>query len=484
MTKLPACLPALALAGLLSAPARAQTPTPAEAQSVQDQIQSALQSAVGDKAKLPSTVAQVSPAADHYQLSIELAPLIKGFQPADAAFTAKLRPLGGAWAVDDEQFPSEFEISARRNGDAAPSATYQVKLGAQDEHATFDPSGLTASSSGGTIASVDIVKTGGQGASLIHLGRISNQSSTRPSAPGHDDVLADVTVAGYAAQFADRDMVRSEVNADRLHVSATLTGVSADGLRQVAMDLSHAPKFGRARPLTPEQRAKLRQVLLAANGLLTGAQIDEEADGLKFDIAGHSGGLRKIEVTFGGQAPQDMLSANIGVTIEGLTLNELPPAFAAYLPTRIAFRPTISNLSVADLTKLALDNLDTPSDPATNALPPLADMQALFSHGGIQIGFDQFAIDLAGAQFAGTGSFTMTGPQAVNGAAQITAHGLDDLVSRLQADPAVAQAAPVILLLKGIAKTTPDGSVWQVTVQDHKVLVNGLDLGALAAAMK
>ncbi len=504
MTKLPACLPALAVAGLLSAPVNAQTTaTPAQAQALQDQIQAALESVVGQSvagasAKRPKPWAQVSAAGDHYQLSLALAPLIQGLQPATAAFTAELRPLpAGGWAVDNEQYPSEFEIITHqptppppqpgdnRAGDLPRTATYQVKLGAQDEHATLDPASLAVSSSSGTIASADIVKTGGLGASLTHLGRISNQSSTRPSTPGHYDVLADVAVEGYAAQFADPDMVRSEVNAERLHVSATITGISAAALRQVSLNLSHAPRFGRAPALTPEQRAQLRQFLLAAQGLLTGAQLDEEADGLKFDIAGHSGALHKIELTLAGQAPQDMLSASMGITLEGLTLDELPSGFAAYLPSRIAFRPTVSNLSVADLTKLALDDLNPSPDPAPGQPTlPLPDYQALFSHGGIQVGFDQLALDLAGAQFAGTGSFTLTGPQTLNGAAQITAHGLDDLVARLQADPAAAQAAPAILLLKGIAKTTPDGAVWQVTVQDRKVLVNGLDLGAMAAAMK
>ena len=502
MTKLLACLPALAVAGLLSAPARAQTTaTPAQAQALQDQIQSALESLAGARAKRPTPWAQVSAVGDHYQLSVPLAPLVQGLQPATAAFTAELRPLpAGGWAVDDEQYPSEFEIVTHqatppptqspaqpgnnRAGDVPPSATYQVKLGAQDEHATLDPAGLVVSSSSGTIASADIVKTGGLGASLTHLGRISNQSSTRPSTPGHFDVLADVAVAGYAAQFADPDMVRSEINAERLHVAATMTGLSAVGLRQVSLELSQAPRWRATSALTPEQRAQLRQVVLAARELLTGAQLDEEADGLKFDIAGHRGALQKIELTLAGQAPQDMLSASMGITLEGLTLAELPPAIAAYLPSRIAFRPTVSNLSVTDLTKLALDDLDPPSPPPGQSAPPVGDYQALFSHGGIQVGFDQLALDLAGAQFAGTGSFTLTGPQTLTGAAQITAHGLDDLVTRLQADPAAAQAAPVILLLKGIAKTTPDGAVWQVTVQDRKVLVNGLDLGAMAAAMK
>ena len=298
-----------------------------------------------------------------------------------------------------------------------------------------------------------------------------------------------MAVEGYAGQFADRNGVRSEVTAARLHASGTLTGVSADALQRISAKMNTGPRLSvppRGTPPSPAETARLRELLLASQGLLTGADLVEEADGLKFDVSGHAGGLGKVTLSFGGQAPQDLLTASFGVTLEGLRLDDLPPQFAAYLPSRISFRPVASNLSVADLTKLALDALspNAPVDPATGKpAPPIGDYQALFSHGGIQVGFEQLGIDMAGAQFAGNGSFTLTGPQSVNGAAEITAHGLDDLITHLQSDPVAAQAAPVIILLKGIAKTTPDGAIWQITMQDNKVLVNGLDVAALAATM-
>ncbi len=503
MAKALTCLPILA-AVWLSAPAHAQTtfapPSPAGAATLQSQIEARLQEALGDKAKLPSQAAQVSPESDHYDLRVLVAPFIKGLTPTDAAFTAKLLPgSDGGWTVDDAQFPPEFEITTAEAapapgqtppGSAAPprSATYQVKLGTQDEHETLDANGIALSNSG-SIASVDIVKTGGLGASLTHLGRISNQYSLHPSTPDHYDAVVDIAADGYAVQSVDANNLRSEITANRLHVAGTMSGVSFAAARRISADFAGGPALivpPQGSLPTPAETARLRQLLIASEGLLTGAQIVEEAEGLKFDFSGHRGGLGKIAISFGGQAPQDMLTASVGISLEGLTLDELPPVFAAYVPSRISLRPTASNLSVADLTKLALDALspNAPIDPATGKpAPPVADYQALFSHGGIQVGFDQLAIDLPGTQVSGTGSFTLTGPQTVSGAAQITAHGLDDLITRLQADPAAARAAPVIILLKGIAKTTPDGALWQITMQDNKVLVNGLDLAAMAAAM-
>ena len=505
MTKLFTCLPIFAVAGwlsvpLFSAPVVAQTvfapPNPSGAQALQKQIETTLQPLAKEPAPALDQVTKVAIDGKHYSATVGLAPFFAGLKPADAAATATLRPLnGGGWIVEDAQLPPDFEFITReraRVDDAAPAtpltATYQVKLGAQDEHETLDANGLVTSGSG-AIASVDIVKTGGLGASLVHLGRISNQTNLHASTPGHYDGLTDVAVDGYAGQYAARNGVRSEVTATRLHVSGTLTGVSADALQRISAIMSTGPKLSVPPPGTPPspaETARLRDLLLASEGLLTGADFVEEADGLKFDISGHAGGLGKVALSFGGQAPQDLLTANVGVTLDGLRLDDLPPQLAAYVPSHISFRPTASNLSVADLTKLARDALSPngPIDPSTGKpSPPIGDFQALFSHGGIQVGFDQLAIEVAGAQFAGNGSFTFIGPQSVNGAAQVTARGLDDLITRLQSDPVAGRAAPYVILLKGIAKTTPDGAIWQITIQDNNVLVNGLDLAALAATM-
>ena len=238
--------------------------------------------------------------------------------------------------------------------------------------------------------------------------------------------------------------------------------------------------------MTPADKAQLRRMLVAANNLLTGGRVDESAEGVKFDFGGHGGSIGKIDVLISGDAPQDLMTASMAMTLDGLTVDELPPPLAAYVPTHILIHPSVSNISVKDLTKLGMDA--TAPTPATSSVPgvkpapvPQPDVMALFQHGGINIGLDDFALDLAGTQFTGTGKFNMTGPQSVTGQAELKARGLETLIDKAQNDPMLAQGVPVLIFLKGIAKTSADQAVWQISVANTKVLVNGVDLSKMAA---
>ena len=363
----------------------------------------------------------------------------------------------------------------------------QIKLGNQGGHAVYDPNGATVYTSSSSVAPVDMVKTGGRGASLTHIDQVSTQSTVQRRDPAHYDQVIDAVGQSYAVQFELTGGDRGEVTAQRLHVATTTSGLAVQPLLEVmrlGFQMSaNARAPGHVPDLSTQDRANLHALLLAARGLLSGAHVDEEADGVKFTAGGGSGALRKVELTTATDAPQDLLSADIGLTLDGLVLDNLPPNFVPYVPGHLAFRPTVSNLSVSDLTKIGLD-ATAPVAPGAPPVPvPDSDYAALFSHGGIKFGFDQLAIETADVQFGGTGSFTLAAPQNVSGAAEITAHGLDALIARMQADPLVARAVPVVIFMKGIAHTAADQAVWQITVENRKVLVNGVDLSAIASAM-
>ena len=118
------------------------------------------------------------------------------------------------------------------------------------------------------------------------------------------------------------------------------------------------------------------------------------------------------------------------------------------------------------------------------ANPAHVDPASLFSHGGIVLGLDALALDIAGTQFNGAGKFTMTEPGAVSGQAEVTAHGLEALITQAQADPLLASGVPALIFMKGIAHTTGDQAVWQIAVANKKVTVNGVDMSALASGFQ
>jgi hypothetical protein len=494
-------LPALTLAVALGGPALAQkalaqtAPSPEQAKSLERQIHDALVTLTEGTVPIPGRPVELTPEGDHYLLRVPLGEVGK-VEPADAAFTATARMLDATrWSLDDQKFPDAFKVTTTQTVPDAPDAknpnpdgkhketvVYQVKLGQQDAHGVFDPSFATPTTSEGTVTSVDILHTGGMAAGVTHMARVVSQSTMRPIDPTRVDLLSDANAEGYANESELPDGSVFKMTAQTVHFVGGISGLAHNKLLPLLHQTIAASKL-KQDPDDPKSQAAvnaaLRQMLITANALLTGARVDETASDVKFDYAGHTGGLSKVEMAFGGDAPQDMLTATMNFSVDGLVLADLPPAMAGYVPTHVSIRPTLSNFSVRDLTQMGLDA----TAPGSKTVPP-NDIEALFTHGGINVGFDSLGVDIAGTQFAGNGKFTVTGPQTVNGQAEITAHGLDALITKAQADPMLAQGVPMIIFLKGIAHTNGDQAVWQISVANKKVLVNGVDLSAMAGAMK
>ena len=333
--------------------------------------------------------------------------------------------------------------------------------------------------------SVDLEKEGGAGASLTHIGQVSTQTSTRPVDASRADVLSDSTAQNYSVKTDMPDGTQFSIQADRLHVVSNLSGLAHDQLVPVfrlANQLGTILKeHGDQDGPTAAQKATLHDMLQKARDILTGINLDESIEGAKFELSGNSGSVKRAELDVAGDAPANALSASMAFTVDGLVLDDLPPTVAAYVPTHFAIRPTLSNLSVAALTQIGLDA----TAPVPDGQPaPRPNFAALFANGGIKFGFDSLALDVIGTHLTGTGSFTSTGPASISGEADFTARGLDALIAKAQSDPMLQQAVPVVIFLKGIARNTGDQAVWQVTVANAKILVNGVDLSAITGGLR
>jgi hypothetical protein len=493
-------LSAITLTASLGGAALAQTaPSSEQAKALEKQIHDALTDATGGVFPIPPRPVEMIPEGDHYLVRVPLAEIAR-VEPPDAAFTAQARMLDATrWSIDNQKLPSNFKITTVMSVPDAPDAktpgpdgkhnetvTYTVKLGQQEGHGIFDPAYATVTTSTGSIATVDILRAGGSAAGVTHMSRVSTQTSLRPIDPAHIDMLSDTTTDTYATESSLPDGTAVKFSAASTHVIGGLSGVAHDKLlpllhQAVAVSKLKTPPPGDKKAQAAFDSA-LRQLITLSKGLLTGGRIEEAINEVKFDVSGHTGSFGKLAFAFSGDAPQDMLTTTMGFTLDGLVVDELPPAMASYVPTHFSIRPTVSNISLSDITKMGMDAANTPAGAPPGA--PAPDTKALFSHGGINIGFDSLGLDIAGAQFSGSGKFTMTGPQTVNGQAEITAHGLDALITKAQADPMLAQGVPVIIFLKGIAHTTGDQAVWQISASNQKVLVNGVDLSAMMGAMK
>ncbi len=337
------------------------------------------------------------------------------------------------------------------------------------------------------MTSLDVRTEGASMPSSQHWDRYAARSSLRPTGPGRAEVFSDATIEGFRAAQTLPDGTATRTEARRIHVVTSMTGLARERLMPVIAAAARAVRAANASSAAPGDPAARaadlaggRDLLIAAHGLLTGGRIEETGEDIAFEVGGHAGSVGKATLAFAADAPQDMLAGRMTLGLEGLRLAELPAAFAAYVPTRILLTPTVSNVSVADLTKMAMDT----TDPAGDGRLPPADIAALFSHGGLVFGLDSLALDIAGTEFAGTGAFTMTDPSTVNAQMEVSARGLDALIAQAQADPLLRPGVGAMIFLKGIARTNGERSVWQIAVADRVVTINGVDLSALAGGMR
>ena len=433
-----------------------------------------------------------------------------------------------------QSVPNATDDTPDATGTHTDTVQYAFKFGKQAATGIFDPTYATPTNSQGSIDTIDMVQTGGPLASISHFGGVATNTSITSSAPGHLDLVTDTLMQTYETrrELAGRSGTVDAgltITMEKLHLVTAVSGFAVDRWSPVAAAVAMAmnaqqvadsppaekavpdrptpgkpvpgaqnpthpvpgqplqggasppgkPESAASAPATADaakalRNAQVRAILIAAHDLLTGGRFEQTAERVKFDASGHAGAIAHLGISLAGDAPQDMLKGSMALTVDGMVIDELPPAIASYVPGHFTIHPVISNLDVAALTKAAMDGTAPGSDG-----PPDTDLEALFAKGGINFGFDALGLDIGETKFTGTGSFNAAGPQTVTGQAEISATNLDALISKAQADPTVQQALPFAIFLKGIAKTNEGRSTWLVTLTNGRALVNGVDLSSL-----
>jgi hypothetical protein len=234
---------------------------------------------------------------------------------------------------------------------------------------------------------------------------------------------------------------------------------------------------GKSDTLSAPIRGQLRLMIESLQDMLTAASLEETADGLQVEIAGMGGmTMKHLLMGFGGEAPNGRLHAWIDVGLDDLASPSLPPKVAAYLPHHAEIRPSLSGILTADLHKLALDTTEEGAD--SNSLAP--DIDAIFSHGGVNLGLETLSFDLGPAKVEGTGHATLASRGSWHGEAHLVATGFDELTTQARSNPDLQQALPVLIMLRGLSKPDGERLVWDIVSDGPTLTVNGLDLSQFA----
>ena len=489
-----AAIVAVVLAPTLPLVAWAQA-TPDRAAALQQQVQDWLRTNLGIAAAPGSTPVRVTAAGDHFDIA---APL--GKAPDAPVMTGKLTDAGdGRWALDDLSVPSPSVFRYRLPPSKTPGAlegdvVSTVTIGSQTQHATYDTTFATPSTSSTTLKDMSITTEAKNVTQLTHVDGGEGTATMTPVSDGRVDVAFNSSLDGYTLKMSSPATASPlAVAVGKVSVVGNFAGVSRAGVVDIAQKLSAQlsarspapvppgsvppgsvpPATVPATPKPAPDPEKMAAMLVSLADLARGVTLDEKFDDLTVTTSNVTGTLKRLSIGLASTAAGGKLQARMPMAAEGLTLPEIGlGSMAKLIPTKLAFTPAVGAVPTDALLRVARGY-------ANKQEPTGDDIASLFSQGPITAGLQDMSLDVAGASFSGSFNTLVTSPNQFSGTGTITAVDIDKLQQAMAADPQTAQFAPVIIFLKGIGRSEQSRMVWDVIYNDGRLLVNGQDMQAL-----
>jgi hypothetical protein len=230
--------------------------------------------------------------------------------------------------------------------------------------------------------------------------------------------------------------------------------------------------------LSGQQRTQLAAILDALQGVVGRINIEETAEGIHFDgPADATGDIGRVRVGLTGESRDDHLTAKFDLALHDLKITNIPPEYAAYLPTLLQIRPALSGVRTSALMRLLRR---AAAGAAPDAL--LAEAIALMNEPGARLGFENLSLSAGPLRMEGSGRMlpTTSGPPGME--AHLMARGVDATIASVQSNPQAQQIVPLMFLAKGMARAQGDALVWDLAFTDGVVTVNGVPFGQPAPA--
>ncbi len=480
------------LAATLLMPIAARADVSADdAQKLDTQLRTWLASVLGPKIPLPDHPFTVKPEGDHYVLSISYAGELAGtgITVSGDPMTVSMKPLDGTrWTILGIHVPSPLRID-NPNAGASQVKSYAIKFADQNTTGVFDPSLATPSSYDGTLRGYTATTEGPMGTQTSHMDSINTKTNITPAGSGRVNIESASTGQNLTSTSTMPDGTPLTFSIGQMagkgHIDNILFSEIGSIIRNAA-DLIPLIEAASKTPATPDEakapipeeaRPMAHALLASFLNLLGGYDQDFSMKQVKFDAGGHTGSLANMTVGLGGGAPNGKLDIHMLIALDGPDSPEIPPGVIHdYLPRHLSLKPRVSGVPTADVANLlnhAIDSDGTDDDALTQ------EAMGLMAKGPLTIGIDDLSLDMGPGQLSGSGTVALSSPVDYVAQAALRLKGFDALMKDAQTRPELAQAAPVMIFLKGIGKPDGDSIVWNISFQDKKLLVNGTDLSQM-----
>ncbi|MBC7801524.1 MAG: hypothetical protein H7Z10_12955 [Gemmatimonadaceae bacterium] len=484
--------------------AHAADVTPEQARLLEGQLRTWIQGVVGPGTTLSARPVQATPDGERFRLMLPIGIPQTGTNES-IALLGSARPLdGGRWSIEGPYMPSpsRFTLSIptppterqkAQGKSAGPDVPvdYAVTVGGQESQGVFDPSFRTPSNLANSVRDLRVEATSDLATQVTSVVRSAGSSTLRPSGPDRVDYIIDGTIEGYSMRTKAADSQAVEIGARRVRVTGEITAISRERVATIVPalvritggftgGLPKSPDTGAAAAVTPAiDPAVLRVVLQSLQDLASEFKLDETIDGIAVNYGPVAGTADQLRIGMGAKSEGGLLQAHMDLGLDGLALPDMQlGAMAELLPKKIAMRPVLTGVPVAELMRL----LVAAGESKSSGPPP--EFAAMLRRGTVGVGLDSFALDVAGASFAGMGKFVVTSPETIGGQAQVTATNFDALMAKANAMPELGGALPVLVFAKGIGRAVEGRLVWDITFRDRKLVVNGTDLTAMTGRQR
>lgn len=467
---------ALLAASLFSTTAQAQERvTPEVAAS---QLTAALSVISGGTLATPEHPLRVTPDGTAFNVRVPLPNLI---EPPDAALTARAQPLGGGvWEIAAAALPAAGTLTAMQAG-PRPAPRIAYSIGGQTITGKIDPS--LAKPSPFRIELRDLVVMADDGKDLSKQTIARNLiEGVLTGEPGNRMTLrAQTTMGDWRIGVRDDNGVMRDITIRSAASSAELEGLDrtqSEKLRTLMQNFVGSAQAATASgnkqgDLTTQQRAQLAAMVSALKDVLNRLNIEETVEGVHFQGPNDTeGDIGRFRIAMSGESRDDKLNANIDLALHDLKVSNIPPQFAAYLPSVLQIRPALAGIHTSAVIRFLQHAADGASPDSLQA-----EALALLVQPGARIGIESLSYSAGPLHLEGSGRMLPPSGGIPGVEAHIKARGIDATLAMAQRDPNLQQAMPVIFLIKGMAKAQGDALVWDVAFNDGELTVNGVPFG-------
>ncbi|UVC07059.1 hypothetical protein IHQ71_17710 [Rhizobium sp. TH2] len=429
---------------------------------------------------------KVTPAANRYELSVDLMPLLKDVKK-DVFTINGLKPFvhyltpqdGGMWKVEVND---NFDVNGSFTAEGKKQDfTYKIDRMVFD--GVFDPSISYFTTGKYSIDKVKMTTTGGEANIDMSMDTMSADMKGEKVAEGIVDLSGTMAMGNLTETILDKtnnvvisaNSMTGTIEAKRLGINA-LRDLLVFGLDLVKADVQK---------LDQAQADKLK-TLIKANVPFTD-KFDEQLkfDGVKVSAQGIDVSVESFTYGIGFTGLKKDASArfNMGMTKPVIPVSLLPPGTEGAVPESANFAVAISNLDLEGVVNYMVEHADfTKPEPLT---PEQSDAisKIVLPDGKMHIEFtDVFAKNAVyDVSLAGNMQVNPDDSSKPVVDVTITARDLDKTIKYLQDNaskvPEFGQASFMVLMMKGFGKAEGDTTVWNVKLDETgKVMINGQEM--------